>query len=196
MWEKKHGLHAAHLTVIQRALRVQVMRERGEELRTAVEEWQDKRSVPQPRLTTGFLDGTHPIVDSYELKVRRHSRPACPGLCGSHKHHTQHGLAGSMVRQHIVTWPADHWLPALDSSMAPPSCERAVGAKDTATVGSQVLHPHHQAHKLERLQPQPQACTVGWLGHQPTMWTRAEPPWSQSSRGLPCQAAFLGSAAV
>eukprot|EP00891_Asterochloris_glomerata_P005711 jgi/Astpho2/5711/e_gw1.00079.125.1_t len=46
------------------------MRERGEELRTAVEEWQDKRSVPQPRLTTGFLDGTHPIVDSYELKVR------------------------------------------------------------------------------------------------------------------------------
>ena len=73
---------------MQQALRVQVMRERGEELRTAVEEWQDKRSVPQPRLTTGFLDGTHPIVDSYELKVRRHSRSACPGLCVPHMHHT------------------------------------------------------------------------------------------------------------
>ncbi|KAK9822629.1 hypothetical protein WJX81_000355 [Elliptochloris bilobata] len=54
------------------------MRERGEELRTAVEEWQAKRSGTPgtPRLsaasaiTTGFLDGTHPIVDAYELKVR------------------------------------------------------------------------------------------------------------------------------
>ena len=44
-------------------------REKGEELRAAVEEWQDKRNVPQPRLTTGFLDGVQPIVDSYELKV-------------------------------------------------------------------------------------------------------------------------------
>ena len=60
----------------------------GEELRAAVEEWQAKRSpVPGgvPRLTTGFLDGTHPIVDAYELKARRsgtaqpvHSKqPAC-----------------------------------------------------------------------------------------------------------------------
>ena len=46
----------------------------GEELRAAVEEWQAKRrplSEGVPRLTTGFLDGTHPIVDAYELKVRR-----------------------------------------------------------------------------------------------------------------------------
>ena len=43
----------------------------------AVEEWQTKRSGTPgtPRLssvsaiTTGFLDGTHPIVDAYELKV-------------------------------------------------------------------------------------------------------------------------------
>ena len=44
----------------------------GEELRAAVEEWQAKRSHSSdaPRLTTGFLDGTHPIVDAYELKVR------------------------------------------------------------------------------------------------------------------------------
>ena len=49
---------------------MQVMREKGEELRGAVEEWQDKRSVPEPRLTTGFLDGIQPIVDSYELKVQ------------------------------------------------------------------------------------------------------------------------------
>lgn len=34
-----------------------------------MEEWQDKRNVPEPRLTTGFLDGIQPIVDSYELKV-------------------------------------------------------------------------------------------------------------------------------
>lgn len=45
----------------------------GEELRAAVEEWQAKRrpaSECVPHLTTGFLDGTHPIVDAYELKVR------------------------------------------------------------------------------------------------------------------------------
>ena len=86
---------------MQQALRVQVMRERGEELRTAVEEWQDKRSVPQPRLTTGFLDGTHPIVDSYELKVRRHSRSARPGLCDPCIHHTRQDLAGRT----FVVWP-------------------------------------------------------------------------------------------
>lgn len=34
-----------------------------------MEEWQTKRAVPEPRLTTGFLDGIQPIVDSYELKV-------------------------------------------------------------------------------------------------------------------------------
>ena len=51
------------------AMSVVVGREKGEELRAAVEEWQDKRNVPQPRLTTGFLDGIQPIVDSYELKV-------------------------------------------------------------------------------------------------------------------------------
>ena len=51
-----------------------VCREKGEELRAAVEEWQDKRNVPEPRLTTGFLDGIQPIVDSYELKV--HPKPA------------------------------------------------------------------------------------------------------------------------
>ena len=36
-----------------------------------MEEWQAKRSHASgaPRLTTGFLDGTHPIVDAYELKV-------------------------------------------------------------------------------------------------------------------------------
>ncbi len=41
----------------------------GEELRHAVEEWQMKRGTVGPRLTTGFLDGTNPIVDMYELKV-------------------------------------------------------------------------------------------------------------------------------
>ena len=46
-----------------------ICREKGEELRAAVEEWQTKREVPEPRLTTGFLDGIVPIVDSYELKV-------------------------------------------------------------------------------------------------------------------------------
>ena len=48
----------------------------GEELRAAVEEWQAKRSHASgaPRLTTGFLDGTHPIVDAYELKASRKAR--------------------------------------------------------------------------------------------------------------------------
>ena len=46
-----------------------ICREKGEELRAAVEDWQTKREVPEPRLTTGFLDGIVPIVDSYELKV-------------------------------------------------------------------------------------------------------------------------------
>ncbi len=41
----------------------------GMELKDAVEEWQMKRNVPEPRLTTGFLEGTHPVVDCYELKV-------------------------------------------------------------------------------------------------------------------------------
>ncbi|KAK9806465.1 hypothetical protein WJX73_010630 [Symbiochloris irregularis] len=50
------------------------MRTRGEELRVALEEWQDRRfslTEDSPsRLTTGFLDGNNPIVDIYELKVR------------------------------------------------------------------------------------------------------------------------------
>lgn len=58
-----------------------VFRHRGDDLRTAVEEWHNKRGAngevtsPRsatigPRLTTGFLDGTHVVVDIYELKVR------------------------------------------------------------------------------------------------------------------------------
>lgn len=53
------------------------MREKGEELRAAVEEWQCRAdssegpgAPPRPRLLSSFLDGTHPIVDVYELKVR------------------------------------------------------------------------------------------------------------------------------
>lgn len=40
-----------------------------------MEEWQQKRGTPAggQRLTTAFLDGTHPIVDVYELKVCRPS---------------------------------------------------------------------------------------------------------------------------
>lgn len=39
-----------------------------------MEEWQLKRGSPGgggQRLTTAFLDGTHPVVDVYELKVGR-----------------------------------------------------------------------------------------------------------------------------
>ena len=57
----------------------------GEELRAAVEEWQAKRSaVPGgvPRLTTGFLDGTHPVVDAYELKAGR-AGPSGLSTCSS-----------------------------------------------------------------------------------------------------------------
>lgn len=50
------------------------MRTRGVEMRSAMEEWQDRRFSEQDnapsRLTTGFLDGNNPIVDIYELKVR------------------------------------------------------------------------------------------------------------------------------
>jgi atypical dual specificity phosphatase len=52
------------------------MREKGEELRAAVEEWQARAdssegpdAPPRPRLLASFLDGAHPIVDVYELKV-------------------------------------------------------------------------------------------------------------------------------
>ena len=36
-----------------------------------MEEWQAKHPGPDmpTRLTTGFLDGTHPVVDIYELKA-------------------------------------------------------------------------------------------------------------------------------
>ena len=38
-----------------------------------MEEWQHKRGTPEggQRLTTAFLDGTHPVVDVYELKASR-----------------------------------------------------------------------------------------------------------------------------
>lgn len=43
----------------------------AEEMRGAVEDWQAKHSRPEMplRLTTGFLDGSSPVVDIYELKV-------------------------------------------------------------------------------------------------------------------------------
>ena len=53
------------------------MREKSEELRGAVEGWQARADCsegasapPRPRLLACFLDGAHPIVDVYELKVR------------------------------------------------------------------------------------------------------------------------------
>ncbi|CAG9460424.1 unnamed protein product [Pedinophyceae sp. YPF-701] len=51
---------------------VVAIRERCSELRAAVVAWQNKRSRDPsiPLLTTGFLDGTFPVVDTYELKVR------------------------------------------------------------------------------------------------------------------------------
>ncbi len=55
-----------------------VFRARGQELRHAVDEWQSKHGVERV-LTTGFLDGTHPIVDVYELKVRRALSSRCVG---------------------------------------------------------------------------------------------------------------------
>lgn len=44
----------------------------GEELRAAVDEWQAKRATEAaPALAIGgFLDGSHPVVDAYELKAR------------------------------------------------------------------------------------------------------------------------------
>lgn len=74
------------------------MREKSEELRTALEEWQvradaDSSSAahPRPRLTTGFLDGTHPVVDVYELKVRYDTTRPClrcnlQAVCESSNH--------------------------------------------------------------------------------------------------------------
>ncbi|GIL52360.1 hypothetical protein Vafri_8251, partial [Volvox africanus] len=47
----------------------ELFRTRGEELKAAVGEWQSRHRLDKV-LTTGFLDGTHPIVDTYELKVR------------------------------------------------------------------------------------------------------------------------------
>lgn len=50
------------------ALTLLCCRTRGEELKAAVGEWQSRHALERV-LTTGFLDGTHPIVDTYELKV-------------------------------------------------------------------------------------------------------------------------------
>ena len=53
-----------------------------------MEEWQAKRrplSGGVPRLTTGFLDGTHPIVDAYELKVGRPGLPPRPSFATTHE---------------------------------------------------------------------------------------------------------------
>ena len=58
----------------------------GEELRAALEEWQDRRAdesskactETRSRLTTGFLDGSHPVVDCYELKVLSLRAAGCP----------------------------------------------------------------------------------------------------------------------
>jgi len=63
----------------------EVFKSKGHALAAAVEEWQAKKNGVRgsdgceavsprleghPKLTTGFLDGTHVVVDIYELKVR------------------------------------------------------------------------------------------------------------------------------
>ncbi len=48
-----------------------IFRERAAALQHAVDEWQSRHALERV-LTTGFLDGTHPIVDTYELKVKKH----------------------------------------------------------------------------------------------------------------------------
>jgi len=67
-----------------------------------VEEWQAKRGTPAgaQRLTTAFLDGTHPIVDVYELKVTpAHSYPVLV-LWGSKKE-----SVGLMIEQAAMYSP-------------------------------------------------------------------------------------------
>ncbi|KAF6258122.1 protein-tyrosine phosphatase-like protein [Scenedesmus sp. NREL 46B-D3] len=46
-----------------------VFRERGAELSEAIASWQTRHHLAAV-LSTGFLDGSHPIVDAYELGVR------------------------------------------------------------------------------------------------------------------------------
>jgi atypical dual specificity phosphatase len=60
------------------------VRGKADELRCAVDQWQDKRcrGPGALRLTTGFLDGTHPIVDIYELKARARGRTLCGRVQG------------------------------------------------------------------------------------------------------------------
>ena len=52
-----------------------VFRERTEELRAAVEEWQAKRAPGAHRLTTGFLEGSHPVVGGLAAQYSH----SCPG---------------------------------------------------------------------------------------------------------------------
>lgn len=77
----------------------------GEELRAAVEEWQQKRGTPagSQRLTTAFLDGTHPIVDVYELKVG-------PIHC-----HHRDGGQGLEEGMEATPPPTPHTLPPLSA---------------------------------------------------------------------------------
>ena len=80
----------------------------GVELRSALEEWQDRRfsSADSPsRLTTGFLDGNNPVVDIYELKVGAPVPVPRPWV-------TELGL-GSPFGARLLAWPkclCSSWL--------------------------------------------------------------------------------------
>ncbi len=93
----------------------------GEELRAAVEEWQLKRGSPGgggQRLTTAFLDGTHPVVDVYELKA------GCQysfSLCLSPYSAALGLLAANMsgCSSPFPPWPPCHGMPKLAATRPP-----------------------------------------------------------------------------
>lgn len=81
-------------------VRMRICRERGDELRRAVGEWQARHALERV-LTTGFLDGTHPTVDTYELKVYT---SACMRM-RTYMHEVIHGLGNAgrapWVQSHV-----------------------------------------------------------------------------------------------
>ena len=82
-----------------------------------MEEWQHKRGTPEggQRLTTAFLDGTHPVVDVYELKASAREGQGRVGRAGLAGQGWQGEVfAGwSMEQQRPVAIQRRRWLAAL-----------------------------------------------------------------------------------
>ncbi len=164
----------------------------GEELQRAVEDWQAKRSgapsapngAAPSGITTGFLDGTHPIVDAYELKARPAARalgawaswPACVVPAGLHATPCPAPLAGSC------------------GAAAPAHVGRRLAPQPTLQTNPQV-RLEHMLRRLRALQDA--AATARPTRLLPHLWVAGAVEASRRARAPPAgaRAAAPGSCA-